>query len=106
MFSKMQFVHDIANILSEFLTKFQTVNPAILFLSDLLESVLRRLIKFFILAEVIKAAATVYKLIKFDVFDKNIHLPLLSVKLATVTKALLSSEYILASGKSNFDKNA
>ena len=106
MFSKMQFVHNIANILSEFLTRFQTVNPAIHFLSDLLESVLRRLIKFFILAEVIKAAATVYKLIKLDVFDKNIHLPVLSVKLTTVTEAFLSSEYISASGKSNFDKTA
>ena len=50
MFAKWQFFHDIANILSEFLTKFQ---------------------KFFILAEVMKAAATAYKLIKPDVFDKT-----------------------------------
>ena len=37
--------------------------------------------KFFISAEVIKVAATAYKLIKLDVFDKNIRLPVLSVKL-------------------------
>ena len=56
-------MHDIANILSEFVTKFQTNNPVLPFLSDLLESILRRLMKLFILAEVIKAAATTYKLI-------------------------------------------
>ena len=56
MFAKMQFFHDIANILSEFLTKFQTDNPVMPFLSDLLESILRRFMKSFILAEVIKAA--------------------------------------------------
>ena len=56
-------IHDIANILSEFVTKFQTNNPVLPFLSDLLESILRRLMKLFILAEDIKAAATTYKLI-------------------------------------------
>ena len=97
MFAKIQFYHDIANILSEFLTKFQTDNPVMSFLSDLLESILRRLMKFFILAEVIKAALTAYKLIKLDVFDKNIHLPVSSVKLTTAAKASLSSEGISAS---------
>ena len=58
VFSKMQFFHDIANILREFLTKFQTDNQLMPFLSDLLESILRRLMKLFILAEVIRAAAT------------------------------------------------
>ena len=62
MLAKMQFFHDIANVLSEFLTKFQTDNPVILFLSDLQESILRRLMKFFILAEVIKVAETAFKL--------------------------------------------
>ena len=42
------------------------------------------------------------KLVKLDVFDENICLPVLSVKLTTATKAFLSSEGILASGKSNF----
>ena len=102
MFAKMQFFHDIANILSEFLTKFQKDNPVMPFLSDLPEIILRRLMKFFILAEVIKAAATAYKLIKLDVFDKSIHLTASSVKLTTVTEAFLSSEGILASEKSNF----
>ena len=58
--------------------------------------------KFFILAEVIKAAATAYKLIKLDVFDKSIRLPASSVKLTTATEAFLSSEDISASEKSNF----
>ena len=60
MFAKIQFFHDIANILSEFLTKFQTDNPVMPFLSDLLKKTLRRLMKFFILTEVIKLAATAY----------------------------------------------
>ena len=80
MFAKIQFFHDIANILSESLTNFLTDNPVIPFLSDLLESILRRFMKFFILAEVIKSAATAYKLVKLDVFDKNICLPVSSVK--------------------------
>ena len=102
MFAKMGFFHDSANILSEFLTKFQTDNPVMPFLSDLLESILRRLMKFFILAEVIKAAATAYKLIKLDVFDKNMRLPVSSVKLTTATEAFRFSEGISASEKSNF----
>ena len=36
--AKIQFFHDIANILRKFLTKFQTDNPVMPFLSDLLES--------------------------------------------------------------------
>ena len=90
MFGKMQFFHDIANVLSEFLTKFQTDDPVMLFLSDLQESILRRLMKLFILAEVIKAAETAFKLTKRYVFDKNVSLPVSSVKLATVTKPFLS----------------
>ena len=74
-------------------------------LSDPLESTLRRLMKFSILAEVIKVAATAYKVIKLDVFDKNISLPLSSVKLATATEAFLSSEGISASEKINFHQN-
>ena len=71
MFAKTHFFHDIANILSEFLMKFQTDNPVMSFLSDLLESIVKRLVKVFILAEAIKAAETAYKLIKLDVFDKK-----------------------------------
>ena len=39
MFAKLQFFHDVANILSEVLTKFQTDNPIMPFLSYLLESI-------------------------------------------------------------------
>ena len=73
----------------EFLTKSQTDNPAMPFLSDLLGSILRRLMEFFILAEIIKAAATGYT-------DKNICLP------ETATKTFPSSEGISASEKSHF----
>ena len=52
--------------------------------------------------EVIKAAATAYKLIKLDVFDKNIRLQVSSVKLTSGTEVFLSSEDIMASEKSNF----
>ena len=86
MFAKMHFFHDIANIVNKFLTKFQVGNPVMPFLSDLLESILRRFLKFFILPEVIKAVATVYKLIKLGVFVRNICLPV-SVKLTTTTEA-------------------
>ena len=61
--------------------------------------------KFFILAEVIKAVATPYKLLELDVFHKNISLPVSSVKLATATKAFLYSEGISASEKSHFQQD-
>ena len=74
-FAKIQFFLDIANIFSEFLKRFQSDNPVMPFLSDLLKSILKKHMKFFILNEVIKVAATAYKLIKIDVFGKNICLP-------------------------------
>ena len=100
----MHFFHDIATILGEFLTTLQTDNPVMPFFSDLLESILIRLIKFFILADVVKAAATAYKLIRLNFFDKNICLPVLSVKLTTATEAFLSSEGISTSEKSNLQQ--
>ena len=72
MFAKMQFFHNIANILSEFLTNFQTDKPVMPFLSDLLKRFLRTFMKSFILAEVIKATATYG-------FDRNIRLLVSSV---------------------------
>ena len=75
------------------------------FLFDLLESIIKRYMKSFILAEVIKTAATSYKLIKLDVFDKNICLPVSSVKMTTATEAFLSPEGISASEKSNVWQN-
>ena len=80
----------------EFLTQFQTDNPVMPFLSVLLESIIRRHMEFFILADVIKAATTGYELVKLGIFDKNIRLP------ETATKTFLSSEGISASEKSNF----
>ena len=105
MFAKMQFFHDIANILIEFLTKLQTDDAVMPLPSGLLETILRRLMKFFILAEVTKAAVTPYKLIKLDVFDKTICLPVSSVKLTTAYEDFLPSEGILASEKSNFPQD-
>ena len=99
---KCNFFYDTANILSEFLTNFQTDNPVMPFPSDLLESFLRRFMKLFILAKVIKATATAYKVIKLDVFDESIHLQVSSVKLTTATEAFLSTQGILASEKSHF----
>ena len=61
-----------------------------------------RIVVWSYLIEFIKAAATAYNLIKLDVFDKNIRLPLSSVKLTTATEAFLSSKGISASEKSNF----
>ena len=74
-FAKIQFFLDIANMFSEFLKRFQSDNPVMPFLSDLLKSILKKHMKFFILNEVIKVAATAYKLIKIDVFGKSICLP-------------------------------
>ena len=41
IFAKMHFFHDIADIMNNFLTKFQTDNPSVPFLSGLLEIILR-----------------------------------------------------------------
>ena len=57
MFAKMQFSHDVANILNEFLTKLQTDDAVMPLPSDLLEIIFRRLMKFFILAESYKGSS-------------------------------------------------
>ena len=105
MLSKMQFFHDIARILREFLLYFQTDNPMMPFMSDVLEKILLRIMKMFVLKEVLKEASTVYKLIKIDINDQNILLPPSSLKLPTATEGSLKSEKITMSEKLQFKKD-
>ena len=61
------------------------------FVSEILENLIRRLMKIFIWKAVIDETDSTYSLIKIDLQKQVIHLPLESVKLPTATKTLLLS---------------
>ena len=88
---KFQFFIDIAGMMCSYLKQFQTDNPMMLFVPEILEGVIRRLMNIFIRKAVIDEADTAYSLIKVDLNERENYLPKESVKLPTATKALLLS---------------
>lgn len=88
---KLQFFVDVASMMSSYLKQFQTDNPMIKFVSEILENIIHRLMKIFIRKTVIDEADSAYSLIKIDLQKRENHLPPELVKLPTVTKTLLSS---------------
>ena len=63
---KFQFFIDIANILAPFLKQFQTDVPVIPFMDEILASIIRRLMKIFLLQSVVNDLVTSHQLIKLD----------------------------------------
>ena len=87
---KFQAFKDVAHKMNLFLTVFQTDAPMIPFLSDTLESLMRRIMGYFVRGTVLDEAATPYQLMKIDVsFDSKSLLLVKDVKLPTATKAML-----------------
>ena len=68
---KFQFFQDLANMLEVFLKDFQTDNPMLPFLSDVLENLLRRLLRMFIKSKIVEDVVTGYDLTKIDVQEKE-----------------------------------
>ena len=64
----------------------------------MLVSIIRRLMKIFLLRSVVNDVVTSHQLIKLDITKKEAFLPQLAVKLPTASKALLSTLEI-SSGK-------
>ncbi|XP_057291926.1 uncharacterized protein LOC130614515 [Hydractinia symbiolongicarpus] len=73
--TKLKLVEFIASKLNKFLRGFQTDQPMVPFLCDVLKDLLTSIMKMFILTDTIKKADTTMKLLKIDVSDKNIHKP-------------------------------
>ena len=63
---EFQFLQDLAVMLEGFLKDFQTDNPMLPFLSDMLESLVRRLLRMFIKSKIVEVAVTAYNLTKID----------------------------------------
>ena len=88
---KLQFFVDVASMMSSYLKQFQTDNPMMPFISEVLENLIRRLLKIFIRKVVIDEVDSAYSLIKIDLQKPENHLRPESIKLPTATKTLLSS---------------
>ena len=87
---KFQAFRDVAHNMNLFLTVFQTDAPMIPFLSDTLESLMRRIMGYVVRGTVLDEAAIPYQLMKIDVsFDSKSLLLVKDVKLPTATKAML-----------------
>ena len=65
--AKLTFFKNVAVILKSCLVVFQTDNPLILFLSDVLDGMIQKIINIFIKKEVLTEANMICKLIKIDV---------------------------------------
>lgn len=63
---KFQILKELASKLNAFLVCFQTDSPMIPFMSDSLESIIRSIIKRFVLKGVLEKASTPYKLININ----------------------------------------
>ena len=68
------------------------------FMDEILASIIRRLMKIFLLRSVVNDVVTSHQLIKLDITKKGF-LPQLAVKLPTASKALLSTLEISSSKK-------
>ena len=74
---------DVASQLEVFLKTFQTDAPMVPFLSDTLEKITRRLMRYILKKDVVNAAVTPHKLMKLDVLaEKNLK-PVNEVKMPT-----------------------
>ena len=95
---KFRFFIDIANILAPFLKQFQIDDPVMPFMDEVLATIIRRIMKIFLLRSVVNDVVTSHQLIKLDITKKGF-LPQLAVKLPTASKALLSTLEISSSKK-------
>ena len=103
---KFQAFKDIAHKLNQFLTVFQTDAPMLPFLSDILESLLRRIMRYFIRSSVVAEAATPYKLIGLDVSATSENcLPVNDLKLTTAVKSILKELKCTGGQKHTFLKD-
>ena len=100
---KFQAFKDIAHKLNQFFTIFQTDAPMFPFISDVLESLWRRIIGYFIRSAVLSVAATPYTLINLDVSATGDNcLPVDNIKLTTAVKSILKEMKCTAGQKHTF----
>ena len=69
---KFQFFIDIANILAPILKQFQTDDPVLPFMDEMLASIIRLLMKIILLQSVVNDVVTSHQLIKLDITKKKV----------------------------------
>jgi len=88
--TKFKFVEFIASKMNVFLKGFQTDQPMVPFLCEILKNLLSSLLRMFVLNSTIEKADTVLKMLKIDTSDRNIYKPLESIELGMASKLLVS----------------
>ena len=73
--AKFKLIEYLSSKLNEFLRGFQTDQPMVPFLCEILETLMRSFMNMFILSNVMQKADTVMKLLKIDVTDKGLYKP-------------------------------
>ena len=68
---KFQFFIDIANVLAPFLKQFQTDDPVMPFMDEMLASIIQCLMKLLLLWSVVNYMVTSHQLIKLDITKKG-----------------------------------
>lgn len=105
MMLKFQMFIDIARILSPFLKQFQTDDPMMPYVPEVLGDIMRRLMKIVLRKAVLLECDTVQALMRIDLDKKENYLPAEYVKLPTATKTLLSSSAASDTKKLQFRKD-
>ena len=88
--TKFKFVEFIASKMNVFFEGFQTDQPMVPFLCEILRNLLSSLLRIFVLNSTIEKADTVLKMLKIDTFNRNIYKPLESIELDMASKLLVS----------------
>ena len=70
---KLQFFVDVASMMSSYLKQFQTDNPMMPFVSEVLENLICRLRKIFVWKAIVDEGDAAYSLIKIDLQKQIIY---------------------------------
>ena len=100
--ARLHFFRYIASILKALLVRFQTDRPMVPFLSEELDSIIRRLLSLFIKKKVLTEAGTPHALMKIDIQKKENRLLLDHLGLGSATKSELAKTNVSEDVKSKF----
>ena len=89
--AKLQVFVYIAKVLKPFLVKYQTNEPMIMFLAEVLQSVCSKLMHKSVKKSVLDSAGTMYKIANLDVLDKQNHKVATEIDIGFVAEALLTT---------------
>ena len=102
---RLHFFKFVPSLCRALLVSFQSDKPLIPFLSSSLENFIKRIMKMFVLPDVIEKANTSYKLIKLDLTKEDTCLPPELIKLGTATNENLKSLHVSNEVKLKFRRD-